>query len=267
VKSQTGRELTYLGWLQFGVPVLLIGVPLAWAAVTLVVFQFRLPTLDVASIAVALGDDRSLRVPRRRLLLIIAATVLAWVAMPLVRKVVPGASDGGVATLAALALFVTPSGGIGRTPMLDWEDARRIPWGVLVMVAGSLAIAAAVTETGLGAWLAAPLREIGGVPPGLALAALVVGVAVATELLSNFALVAIAVPAATALAGALRIDPVPLVIGATMAAAGGYVVPGPPWLSVAASTPPARARDLARAGPLVLLLTASLISIVGWLLS
>ncbi len=91
---------------------------------------------------------------------------------------------------------------------------------------------------------------------------LVAGVAVLTEVINNFAATAIAVPAATTLAAALGVDPVPFVVAVALAAGGGYIVPGPPWLTLAVGTAPVRAPDLARGGVWMILLIPPLLAAV-----
>ena len=144
--------------------------------------------------------------------------------------------------------------------LLSWEDTRSAPWGVLVIIGGALALSTALAGSGLAVWLAGPLHGLSGAPPWLALLGLVAGVTLLTEVVNNFAAMAIAVPAASAVAVALGVDPIPFAVAVTIAASGGFIVPGPPWLTLAVAAPPVAFRDLVRSGVWFLIVTPPLVT-------
>jgi sodium-dependent dicarboxylate transporter 2/3/5 len=185
----------------------------------------------------------------------------AWLCMPILKAALPGVSDAGVAVVGAALMFLLPSGQGGR--LLTWADAGRIPWGVLLIAGGALAIGSALTQTGIDVWLTAPLRGLQGLAPWIALLALVAGAALLTELVNNIAMVTITVPAAVALAMAVGAEPAPMAIAAAVASLGGFVVPGTPGLAIAAGTPPVRVPDLARAGIWMVILMPLVIAAVA----
>src|SRR5690625_6704078 len=66
---------------------------------------------------------------------------------------IPGISDGMIAMTAVILLFLIPAKEEGETKLMDWKDAKDIPWGILILLGGGLAIAAGFTETGLSNWI------------------------------------------------------------------------------------------------------------------
>src|SRR3546814_18885918 len=88
-------------------------------------------------------------VAEKRLVPLVAAVVVAWVLVPLLSHLLPddALTDGTVAILGALLLFVIPDG-TGRA-ILNWEEANRATWGVIMMFGGGLALAAGITASGL----------------------------------------------------------------------------------------------------------------------
>ncbi|PVM84803.1 SLC13 family permease [Caulobacter radicis] len=261
ITRQTRQSIGVIDWFSYGFPIAVLGVPLAWALIVAVGFRsrVRLPARD--ELSRTLNAPKGWSLPQIAVAAIMVCILGAWLNMPLLKSVLPGASDAGVAVLGGGLMFLLPSGD-GRR-LLSWDDAARIPWGVLLIAGGALAIGAALTKTGVDVWLTAPLRQIHGVPTWMALLALVAGAALLTELVNNIAMATITVPAAVALAAAVGADPAPMAIAAVIASLGGFVVPGTPGLAIAVGTPPVRVPDLARAGIWMLLLMPLLIASVA----
>lgn len=262
IEKQTGVSISLLGWMQLGLPVTLTAVPLAWWILTKAAFRFQLAAPDGQGVNQAFPDAGAWSARERGVVAIFAVVILCWLGMPLLRQILPGASDAGVAMAAAILFFVVP---IGGRRLLEWPDLGGLPWGVLLIIAGAFAMGAAIGKTGLDQWLAAPLREIDGVPPWLAIVLLALSAAWLTELISNVALITIGVPSAIALAAGLGVDPLPFAFVAAVCANLGFIVPGPPWLAIAVSTPPVRVPDLARAGAPLLILAPVLIAVAALL--
>src|SRR5690606_9628111 len=68
---------------------------------------------------------------------------VAWVFRPLLESVIPGLSDTGIAIIAALILFLLPVDPGRGTFALEWEQAKQLPWDVLVLFGGGLSLAGA----------------------------------------------------------------------------------------------------------------------------
>ena len=139
-------------------------------------------------------------------------------------------SDSTVVLVAAIALFLIPSGtrdGFGqRVPLMNWETAVRLPWDIILLFGGGFAIASAFGSTGLSAWLGEALRTpLQGQPVWLVIAILCGMMTFLTELTSNVATVTTLTPTLLALATALGIDPRLLLIPATLAASCAFMLP------------------------------------------
>jgi sodium-dependent dicarboxylate transporter 2/3/5 len=267
IARQTGERIDFAGWLVFGLPIAATAVLVTWGLLVAGTQRFALNLPDRGALLAFLGGGEPMQSAERRVLAVALITLAALAAVPLIKTWAPGASDAAVALVGALVLFLLPSGKVKSERLLTWTDAREAPWGVLIVIGGALALSAAMTDTGLAAWLASPLRGLAGVPPAIALLVLVAGAAVLTEFVNNFAAAAIIVPAAAATAAAVGADPVPFAIAVAIAAAGGFVVPGPPWLTLAVGTPPVRLPDLARTGvwllPAAVLIETAICLMVG----
>jgi sodium-dependent dicarboxylate transporter 2/3/5 len=224
VERSTGLKIDFLTWALYGMPVVLVSIPLCWF-ILLKVQQVRPGDFDAASARGGIGETRAWSVAEKRLVPLVTAVVLAWIAVPLISPLLPAdaLTDGSVAILGALLLFVIPDG-TGRA-ILNWEEANRAPWGVIMMFGGGLALAAGIGESGLAAWLGVALQPLKSVPP-LVVALLLVGIVILiTEFASNVATASGIIPVVGGLIVATGIDPVLLAIPAAFASSWGFMLP------------------------------------------
>lgn len=255
-----GRPIGFAEWLVVGLPIALLMLGACWILLVRVLFPVR---------GVLPGLERLVKDERRALgawgageritVLVLAATALAWVlrepkhfgtfTVPGLSDLAPGLSDAGIAVAAALLLFVAPVSLAERRFTLDWEAAARIPWDVLLLFGGGLALAAAFDVSGLAAWLAQRLGGLRGAPPVLVVAAVTLFFVLLTELASNTASAAMAMPIVAALAPALGVPPLGLMAAAALGSSLGFMLPvGTPPNALAYGTGAVTTGQMARAG-------------------
>ncbi len=224
IEKALAVEIGFATWAAYGVPLVLLGTGLAFAILVRVQGVAR-KGFDVAAARHAIGEAGAWSIAERRVVPVIGLVFLAWVAQPWLEPLFPDGAltDGTIAVGGALLLFVVPDG-TGR-PLLVWREADRAPWGVILMFGGGLALAAAITASGLAAWLGealAPLRTVHPLLIALALCALVVLI---TEFASNVATASGVMPVVAALIAATGADPLLLAMPAAMAASWGFMLP------------------------------------------
>lgn len=224
LKKSLGVEISFLEWSAFGVPLVLLSVPLA-ALIIGKVQRIGADSFDPANAHGAIHLPPAWSEPERRLAPIFVATVIAWIAMPWIKTLVPagGVDDGTIAAIAGLALFVIPDGS-GRR-MLTWEEANRAPWGVILMFGGGLTLAMGMSESGLADWLGQVLLPLKAVPLPVVALVLVGFVVLVTEFASNIAAASGVMPIVGALVVALGADPILLALPAALAASWGFMLP------------------------------------------
>jgi solute carrier family 13 (sodium-dependent dicarboxylate transporter), member 2/3/5 len=222
-KEVVGREIGFLEWMRIGVPAVLLMLPLAWWVLTR-----RL----TSKTPLALPKPGPWRPAELRVLLVFLVVALLWV----LRTApyggwagltgIEGADDGTVALLGACALFLLPNGAGGR--LLDWETANRLPWGLLILFGGGIAIAAAFESSGLSVTLGAFLADDLGIaswPPFLMMLGVCLVVTFLTEVTSNTATTTLLMPVLAAAGVGAGIDPALLMIPATLAASCAFMLP------------------------------------------
>lgn len=221
-------RISFAGWMAFGVPFMLLSLPMCWWILSRVTLPFDLagPGRDI--VRAAIGDPGPWTAPQRRTLAVVLLVAVAWVFQPVVERLLPGITDAGIAVAGALLLCVLPSGDAGAGAsrrLLEWEDAKRAPWYLILLLGGGLALADAVVKSGLSAWMGAALGAVGGLPllPMLLAIALLCGLI--TEAASNVATATIFMPVAASLAMGAGYDPALAALCAAMAANLGFANP------------------------------------------
>ena len=241
-----------------GGPFTLIFLPIAWLLVTRVLFRS-----DIGEITGGRQyfDEEYRKLGRmtageRIVLGVFVVTAFLWIGSPLLkdlaiagRKPLAGLTDAGVAMLAALALFVIPVHIRTGTRAMNWDTARKLPWGVLMLFGGGLTLASAIEATGVSKFLGHSSRGLAGLPPLLVLLAITAMAVFLSELTSNTAQVATMVPVLSAMAPAIGLHPLVLILACTLGASSAYMMPvGTPPNAIVFGTGLIRLPRMIRAG-------------------
>lgn len=224
IEKTLGVKISFLEWAMYGVPIVIIAIPMA-AWIIARVQKLESDSFDPVSAREAIGPVVCWSVQERRLVPVVLLAFLAWVGQPWLEGLFPkgGLTDGTIAAIAGLVLFVLPDG-TGRK-MLTWPEANRAPWDVVLMFGGGLAMAMGMTESGLTAWMGKMLLPLEHVPLPIVALVLVAFVILVTEFASNIAAASGILPVVAALVAALGADPILLALPAAFAATWGFMLP------------------------------------------
>jgi solute carrier family 13 (sodium-dependent dicarboxylate transporter), member 2/3/5 len=224
IEEGVGERIGFAEWSLYGMPVVLLAIPLAgWIIAR--VQRLHDDDFDPAAARTAIGHARAWSIQEKRLLPVMLGASALWFSQPWLEGLFPAGAitDGTVAALAGLVLFVIPDG-TGR-PLLTWPEANRAPWDVVLMFGGGLAMAMGMTASGLTVWMGEMLLPLGSVPLPLVALALVAMVILITEFASNVAVASGIMPVVAALVVALGADPILLALPAAMASTWGFMLP------------------------------------------
>jgi sodium-dependent dicarboxylate transporter 2/3/5 len=266
-----GVEIGFAQWMAIGLPITAALLLLAWLILTRL--AFTLPKAEIAGsgelIARELASLGRLSGPEVRVGLVFLAAAVLWVARPALEGVLPaGVNDTVIAIAAGVALFLIPAGG-GNPPgtaLLDWQAAKRLPWGVLLLFGGGLSLAAAIAKSGLAAWIGAGFAGLSAWPVILVVLLVATAIIFLTELTSNTATAAAFLPLMASVAPALRWIPFLLTIPVALAASCAFMLPvATPPNAIVFGSGHLTVAQMARAG--FLLNLAAIAAIVGlvWL--
>jgi sodium-dependent dicarboxylate transporter 2/3/5 len=134
-------------------------------------------------------------------------------------------TDTNIAMAAGLLLFVIPVDWKKREFAMDWKQATRLPWGVLLLFGGGFAIAAGMDHSGLSVWLSGKLSVFSGLPTVVVILVVCAFMAFLTELTSNTAAVTTMLPVLAATSTAMGVHPLTLMVPATIAASCAFMLP------------------------------------------
>ncbi|NKI18255.1 DASS family sodium-coupled anion symporter [Spongiibacter sp. KMU-166] len=217
-------ELGFLQWMTLGLPLTVVLLAICWKQLCAGGFAGLGEGVGGAEFGRMLSALGPASRAQRRVLWVFISTALAWVLRPVYSDLLPGISDTGIALAAALALFVIPAGESKR-PLLTWPEAEGLPWGVLLLFGGGLALAGLISESGLSDWIAIQFGALAGWPELLLVLCLVLLMVFLTELTSNTATTAAFLPLLGALAVATDVSPLLLCTAAAIAASCAFMMP------------------------------------------
>jgi solute carrier family 13 (sodium-dependent dicarboxylate transporter), member 2/3/5 len=275
-----GVRIGFLEWMQVGVPLAALFLPLAWLLLTRVLYPpDPLPTEAGGLLEAERRGLGPMHRGERIVAVVFALTALAWVlreekvlgrvTLPGIERWFPMVSDAGIAMTGALLLFLLPVRWREGVFALSWDEARRLPWGVLILFGGGLSLARAMESSGLATWIGGAAQGLGTLPLVAFLAVVATLFVFLTEITSNTATATMAMPVLAGVGMAVGVDPVLLMSTAAMAASMAFMLPvaTPPNAIVFASDDVTIPR-MARAGLLLNLVSIALVSLVGgWLVA
>jgi len=258
------RRIGFLQWMLVGIPLVAVGIPLAWLLLTRVFFPVGGERIAGGREAITAQAKALGRASRAEWTVGVVATLTAaaWMTQPLIARAAPAVSDAGIAVAAALALFLIPISRRGERA-LGGDTMARVPWDVLVLFGGGLSLANGIQQTGLAVGVGKSAAAAGAMPFALVVLVVTAIVVFLTELTSNTAVAAALLPVVTALAVAVGGDPMLLAIPMVLAASCGFMMPvGTPPNAMVYGTGRIRLPEMLRAGLATNVLFILLITLV-----
>ena len=186
LNQQFDIQVDFIQWFIFAFPFMII-------MLTITFFTLRYFFVKKAHFEMGVIEKRTLDANQKRILLLFTIVVICWMSRSFVNQVLPmNINDTSIALVGALLLFIIPSD--ERSPLLDWEDLKRLPWGILFLFGGGMALAAILADANIVSYLIDQLKPLIELPIVLLLLIIVAIALFSTELMSNLALVSLLIP-------------------------------------------------------------------------
>lgn len=227
VEKTYNTEITFAQWFMFGFPVSIVLLFVSWIYLTKFAFKFEQATFPGGTneINKQLNKLGKLSKEEKLVLTVFVITALAWITRSFVLvKLLPKIDDTIIAVTAAILLFIIPAGEKGKK-IIVWQDAVKLPWGILLLFGGGMALASGFDKTGLAAWIGAQLTLLEGISLFLLILILISAVNFLTEITSNLATTAMLLPVLIPLAVGMEVHPYILMVSATLAASCAFMLP------------------------------------------
>ncbi len=238
LRENVGIDISFAQWLKVGVPIAVIFLPVTWFLLTRLLYPVH--RVKFQSGSDFLHKEYQKLGPMKggewASLIVFLTAAFLWIFRPLLTTIhfgtgdqiiapFSGLSDGGIAVIAGLALFVIPINIRKHIFALDWKTARTIPWGILVLFGGGLSLAAAVKTNGVAEFFGSQTNIIQGSHSIFILISVITFVVFLTELTSNTATTATLLPILAAVAPSLNTSPAMLCIAAALSASCAFMMP------------------------------------------
>jgi sodium-dependent dicarboxylate transporter 2/3/5 len=224
-----GYEITFAKWLIVGVPFVLISLPLCWMWLLKV---NPIPLKKVPGgkelIEAELQKMGPMNTGEKWTLLIFSLTALAWIFRGFIAPMFPNPAmitDTTIAMVGGLSLFLIPISLKKNEFVMDWHWASKMPWGVLILFGGGLALSDGFKTTKLADWIGSQVGLLEHAPILILIIAVTTLILFLTELTSNTATAAMVLPILSAVAIGIGQDPLLLVIPAALAASCAFMLP------------------------------------------
>ncbi|KJS25438.1 MAG: hypothetical protein VR75_11080 [Hyphomonadaceae bacterium BRH_c29] len=236
LQEQTGEGIGFWQWMTFGIPTAALLVPAAWWAVTRGLPKLAGGEAMAASVHEDLLELGPIKTPEQRIAIVFGIIATLWVIrLPAanllesagfpVFAAYGGQADTVIALFGAVLVFLVPAGGEERRALMTWEEAVKLPWGVIILFGGGIALGKSMHATGLSDWIGQQMEALNFLPPLLIVVFVVTLVIFLTEVTSNVATMTTLSPIIGSLAVAVGAAPQSLFAPAAVAASCAFMLP------------------------------------------
>ncbi|MEC0303365.1 SLC13 family permease [Terribacillus saccharophilus] len=233
--SLFGVEISFGGWMLVAVPIVIVLLFSTWFYLTKFVFRIKMKELPGGKelILKQKRDLGKMSFEEKAVLAVFTFAAFMWVSRTFLWQedavleiiAIPGISDTTIAVLAGVLLFLIPSLNKKGQRILDWDVSKELPWGVLLLFGGGLAVAAGFTSSGLSQWIGDQLTVLEGLNIFVIIIISTTLVLFLTEITSNTATATMILPVMASLALALDVHPYAIMVPAAMAANCAFMLP------------------------------------------
>lgn len=261
-------KISFFQWIIFGFPLSMFLIIICWKYLTRFAFDFRGVHFpggreEIAAMRKALGK---ITYEEKSVLVVFLVTAVCWMSRALIEKLVPAIDDSIIALSAGITLFVLPTNGKGRK-IIKWEEATKLPWGIILLFGGGMALAKGFTETGLANWIAEQLTQLDNLSLLLLILTLVAVVNFLTEITSNLATTAMLLPVLAPMALSFDLHPFMIMVPVSIAASCAFMLPvATPPNAVVFGSGYLRIPDMIKTGITMNIISIILVSIITYFL-
>lgn len=220
-------EITFFQWFIFGFPISMLLLFICWNYLTRVAFNFKQKEFpggraEIKRLKDGLGK---ITYEERLVAVVFGLTAFCWITRSfLLQKLFPAIDDTIIAISFSVILFILPSKS-KKDSILRWEEAVKLPWGIILLFGGGMALAKAFVTSGLAVWIGEQMTGLGGLSLFLLFILLIASVNFLTEITSNLATTAMLLPVLAPMALEVGVHPFGLMVSAAVAASCAFMLP------------------------------------------
>ncbi len=270
IRDMYQTEISFLQWFMIGFPLAVVLLLICWFYLTRIGFPLGQQILHGGHEEMNKRHARlgMMSWAEKSVTVVFVTIALAWICRSfLLQKLIPGIDDTIIAIAGGIILFLLPAGNGSGKGILVWEDATKLPWGIILLFGGGMALADAFESSGLALWIGGQMTGLSVLGIFLVILLVVAIVNFLTEFTSNLATVTMILPVLAPIAVSAGIHPFMLMVAATMAASCGFMMPaGTPPNAIAFGSGYLRIWDMIRAGFIMNVISILLITALTYFL-
>lgn len=215
--QEFNMTIDFFEWFVIGFPFMITMLTITF----LLLRRYFIKKSDFHMVEIA---PRKLDVNQKRVLTLFSFVVLFWMGRSLLNTILPfELNDTGIALIGAMALFVIPS--VERKPILIWEDLQKLPWGILFLFGGGLALASILANANIVNYMVNEMKPLITMPIIILLLIIFAITVFSTELMSNLALVSLIIPLMGKFAIEMDIPLFGIAAGIALSASCAFMLP------------------------------------------
>lgn len=270
LEEQYNIEMTFSKWIIYGLPISILLLFICWKYLTNVAFKFRQKDFPggKAEIKRLLNSLGKISYEEKTVLIVFCATAFLWMTRSfIISKLIPAIDDTIIAMASATILFLLPTKNKTEKKIINWESAVKLPWGILLLFGGGLALAEGFKTSGLAEWIGAQITQFENLPLFALLFVLILAVNFLTEITSNLATTAMLLPIIAPIALVLDVHPFTLMVGITIAASCAFMLPvATPPNAIVFGSGYLKIPDMMKTGILMNIISVILITLITYYL-
>lgn len=222
-------EITFSQWMLLGLPLVIILLLICWFYMVSIAFPLKQKgsTLGKAEIQKQLQQLGKVSAEEKAVGIVFLCTALAWITRTfLLKPFLPALDDTMIAMAGVVLLFVIPAHSTEyKQGLLSWDVAHKLPWGILLLFGGGLAIAAGFQDSGLTTFIGTKMTLLEGASLFIILLAIVALINFFTEVTSNTATATMMLPILASLSTAISVHPFGPMVAACIASSCAFMLP------------------------------------------
>ncbi len=220
IQQNYGITVSFWDWFKIGFPL----------SLTLLFFAYLVFYIGLGKERKELHDFKMEKISwsqeQYRALAVFGMVVILWIFKDFISEWTGiNYGDESAAVFGAILLFILPGNKNDKKPLLAWNDTEKLPWGILLLFGGGLALAAMFERNGIVTLIAELFSEYKEVSISTLILLIVVIAIFASEILSNLALVTIFVPIVAVFAHQAGIPLIQLCLPLTLGASSAFMMP------------------------------------------
>ena len=221
-------DISFLDWMKIALPIGLMMLVASFIILTKIIYPstFEINAATKSKIKQALEKLGKISRDEKKVFIIFLIAASLWIGRPYLKyyEILLGLTDAGIAILAAIILFILPSDN-KKSNLLEWDETKKLPWGLLLLFGGGLSLASSISSSGLGQWLGTSFSLLVELKPWLIILLITTFIVFLTELTSNTATTSTFLPIATSIAVAISVAPISIAIPLVMASSLAFMLP------------------------------------------